>query len=519
MDLQTARDGFVRARARRAAWEPLWRDCFHYAQPTRIQAVNGTNIPSRGSIVDMFDSTAIDGVQQLAASLVAELTPPWSRWFGLVPGSEVEGDERDDLAIILDRATRSIQGHLDRSNFAVEIHQCFLDLVTIGTSTLQFEEAAIGESSAFSFTAVPVSEMFIDGDQGGSISRQFRETVVSRHVMYHRFPELQDSWPSTRGHDDDDDEPIRLVEAVYRHDGNTAYLAFADSQQGSTAPVLLEEGRFEGSPFITFRWLKGTGELYGRAPVMSALPDIKTANKVVELILKNASIAVTGIWLAEDDGVLNPANIRLVPGTIIPKAPGSSGLTPLQAPGRLDVSELVLEDLRSNIRHTLLTDRLAPLAGARMTATEVLERSAETARLLGAIYGRLQAELLTPLVNRAIAILVRRGEIPPIVIDGATIELQYRSPLARIHAREEMRNVMVWLDSASKLAAAGDGIIDSQATIRWLAEQLGVPRELLSTKVPPRPVDAKRDTYMPDVTLPDISMAGLADMLDAGRDE
>jgi len=28
---------------------------------------------------------------------------------------------------------------------------------------------------------------------------------------------------------------------------------------------------------------------------MKALPDIKTANKVVELILKNASIAVTGI--------------------------------------------------------------------------------------------------------------------------------------------------------------------------------------------------------------------------------
>ena len=78
---------------------------------------------------------------------------------------------------------------------------------------------------------------------------------------------------------------------------------------------------------------------------MTALPDIKTANKVVELILKNASIAVTGIWLADDDGVLNPANVKLVPGSIIPKAVGSAGLTPLQAPGRFDVSQLVLDDL------------------------------------------------------------------------------------------------------------------------------------------------------------------------------
>ena len=85
---------------------------------------------------------------------------------------------------------------------------------------------------------------------------------------------------------------------------------------------------------------------------MKALPDIKTANKVVELVLKNASIAVTGIWQADDDGVLNPATVELVPGTIIPKAGGSSGLTPLETPGRFDVSEIVLESLlgRTDLR-------------------------------------------------------------------------------------------------------------------------------------------------------------------------
>ena len=50
-----------------------------------------------------------------------------------------------------------------------------------------------------------------------------------------------------------------------------------------------------------------------------------------------------------------------------------------------------------------------------MTATEVLERRAQMSRLLGATYGRLQTELLTPLVMRCVAILRRRGEIPDIV--------------------------------------------------------------------------------------------------------
>ncbi|MEZ5857587.1 MAG: portal protein [Geminicoccaceae bacterium] len=31
-------------------------------------------------------------------------------------------------------------------------------------------------------------------------------------------------------------------------------------------------GLFEQSPFLTFRWMKGTSELYGRSPVMTALP-------------------------------------------------------------------------------------------------------------------------------------------------------------------------------------------------------------------------------------------------------
>ena len=184
---------------------------------------------------------------------------------------------------------------------------------------------------------------------------------------------------------------------------------------------------------------------------MTALPDIKTANKVVELILKNASIAVTGIWLADDDGVLNPANIKLVPGSIIPKAVGSAGLTPLQAPGRFDVSQLVLDDLRARIRHTLLTDRLGPVVSSKMTATEVLERSGEMTRLLGAMFGRLQAELLNPLVHRAVsdpAPARRAARASPRRPHGRAA---IACPTGAIQAREDVQNVLLWLDTITRL--------------------------------------------------------------------
>ena len=217
---------------------------------------------------------------------------------------------------------------------------------------------------------------------------------------------------------------------------------------------------------------------------MTALPDIKTANKVVELILKNASIAVTGIWLADDDGVLNPANVKLVPGSIIPKAVGSAGLTPLQAPGRFDVSQLVLDDLRARIRHTLLTDRLGTVADRRMTATEVLERSGEMTRLLGAMFGRLQAELLSPLVHRAVGILRRRGELPGFVVDGTAVELQSRAPLARLQARQDVQNVLLWLDTITRLGPEASGVLNMGEAARWLATMLGVPDELVAEPSP-----------------------------------
>ncbi len=196
---------------------------------------------------------------------------------------------------------------------------------------------------------------------------------------------------------------------------------------------------------------------------------------------------IAGIWQADDDGVLNPAAIRLVPGTIIPKAVGSAGLTPLANPGRFDVSQLVLDDLRTRIRHALLADRLAPINDARMTATEVLERSAEVGRLLGATYGRLQAELLTPLLLRAVSILRRRGEIPDFTVDGRLVELQYRSPLAQAQGLRDVQATLRWLDTAQRLGGAALETIDTAATARWLGEAFGVPAKLIRAQQPVPP--------------------------------
>ncbi len=467
---------FAEASRRRKSWEPLWQECFAYAAPVRAGRL-GEAVRTQD---ELFDGTACDATEQLAASLLAELAPPWSRWFELTPGTDLDEATRAALAPELERATRVIEGHFARSNLYVELHQCLLDLVTAGTATLLFREAPLGAPSAFRFTAVPVTEMFVLGDADGRITRQFRRTSPSWGQLRERFPAAELPPELMARMEEEPERPAELVEAVLAAEDGWHYAAFIPARSaGLPTAVVLARGRFAHSPFLTFRWLKAAGETYGRSPVMTALPDIRTANKVVELILQNASIAVTGIWLAEDDGVLNPANIDLSPGSIIPKAPGSAGLTPLETPGRFDVSELVLSDLRARIRHALLVDRLGPVDGPRMTATEVLERSAEMARLLGAIYGRLEGELLRPLLDRAVHILRRRGAIPDLPVDGHTVEVAFRTPLAREQARQDVRNVLLWLETVERLGEVARPLVEVGAAVRWLAERLGVPAEFV----------------------------------------
>jgi hypothetical protein len=424
-----------------------------------------------------YDGTAADAVEQLAASLLAELTPPWSSWLDLEPAPGVTASEGRALAPMLEDATRRLLAQFHRSNFAVELHQCFLDLACVGTATLAFEEAPTGASSAFAFTAVPADDIFVEAGPGGQVRGHYRINRLRGADLLQRYEPWRLGPALAQRLEREPDRRVELIEAVLAEAQGHAYAAFVAG--GGDDAVLLDQGHFQTSPFITFRWTKGAGDVYGRSPVMTALPDVKTANKVVELVLKNASMAITGMWQADDDGVLDPHSVRLRPGAVIPKAPGSSGLTPLETPGRFDVSDLILDDLRARIRHTLLVDRLGPVKDARMTATEVLERSSESARLLGAVYGRLSAELIEPLVKRALGILLRRGEVPPAVVDRRVTEPRHQGPLARAQARDDVQHVLSWIEQTQRLGGEATETVDVPAVARWLARTLGVPAELV----------------------------------------
>ncbi len=406
-DIKNLQTMYRRALDARAPWIKRWSDAIKYTMPT-----------SDDDAATLFDATAADAVDNLAASMYSLLTPPESLWLNLVP----ESDAAPDAAA----ATNALRANLNDSNFYTTIHQCYLDLVILGTACLFMSENPIGAASAFSFTAIPITDIAV---LPGAI---FHTTSMPASEVMTKYP----TWTPPADLRDrikrDPEMPLKLVQCLI----GTEFTAWLDVG-GNIENNIVSRGTFETNPYLIFRWSVASGEIYGRSPVLRALPDIKTANKVVELVLKNATIAVSGIWQADDDGVINLANINLTPGAIIPKAVGSSGLTPLSAGADFDVSQIVLKDLRERIRHALLADRLGLLSEKEMTATEIMARNADMMRILGATYGRLLHEFIRPLCERGLQILSRRGVIEKISLHGDA-ELKYIAPIAQMAMAEQL---------------------------------------------------------------------------------
>jgi hypothetical protein len=244
--------------------------------------------------------------------------------------------------------------------------------------------------------------------------------------------------------------------------------------------------RMMSSPWIISRYSKVAGEIYGRGPLLTAMPDIKTLNKTLELLLKNASLAVAGVYTAADDGVLNPQTVKILPGAIIPVArnggPQGASLTALPRAGDFNVSQIVINDLRANIKRTLLDESLPPDNMSARSATEVVERMKELAQNLGSAFGRLINETMIPMVARILQVMDERGLIDmPLKVNGLEIKVSPVAPLAMAQNMEEINNIMQFMQITATMGGEGQIAVKTGELIDYIGDKLGIPSSIRNT--------------------------------------
>jgi len=469
---------YRKAKAFREQWVSLFEECYEYALPQRESFYYEEHGQRRDEKI--FDETAVVGTQEFASRLQSGIVPNFARWADFVSGSEVDPQEREEVDNQLDEVTNYVFEVLQNSNFSQEVHESFMDLA-VGTGILCVEE---GDSlNPINFSAIPLPHVVLDTGPDDRIDHVFRERkkVKFDHLPL-MFPKSTfDSKVTSQMGSNRETTVLELVCRDYRQPNVEAYYHYAICLTTETVLHSKEMSGVGSNPFICFRWSKCAGEVYGRGPLINALSSIKTTNLTIQLILENAQMSISGIYQMEDDGVINPDTINLVPGTIIPKAMGSAGLQPIQAAGRFDVAQLVLGDLRLNIKRALYNDMLGNPDKTPATATEIAERMADLSRRMGASFGRLQAELVQPLLQRVVYILKKQGRIEIPTVNGREIKVRSVSPLAQAQSNQDISVVSRFLE----MIGNGFGpdmlqlLIDGEQTAVYLAKKFGVPESLI----------------------------------------
>ena len=469
---------YNKAKAFRENWVPLFEECYEYALPQRESFYYEEAGQRRDQKI--FDETAVVGVQEFASRLQSGLVPNFARWADLMSGSEVPPEQREKIDNELDDVTNYVFEVLQNSNFSQEVHESFMDLA-VGTGILCVEE---GDAiNPIVFSAIPLPHVVLDTGPDDRIDHVFRERKKVK------FDHLEMMYPNstfsskvmTMMGRNQETTVLEVVCRDYSRKNEEAYVHYAICMTTDTVLHKKEMRGLGSNPFICFRWSKCAGEVYGRGPLINALAAIKTTNLTIELILENAQMSISGIYQMEDDGVINPDTIQLVPGSIIPKAMGSQGLQPIQAAGRFDVAQLVLSDMRLNIKRALYNDMLGNPDKTPATATEVAERMADLSRRVGSAFGRLQAELVQPVLQRVIYILKKQGRIEVPSVNGREVKVRSVSPLAQAQANQDISSVARYLELVGGVFGPEmlQLLIDGEKTAIHLAKKFGVPESLI----------------------------------------
>src|SRR3546814_15808566 len=74
--------------------------------------------------------------------------------------------------------------------------------------------------------------------------------------------------------------------------------------------TILRESGYHEFPVVVPRWVRVPGSSYGVGQVYAALPDIRQLNELKGFELMGADVAIAGMWLGIDDGILNPATVK-----------------------------------------------------------------------------------------------------------------------------------------------------------------------------------------------------------------
>jgi hypothetical protein len=466
-------------------WASVLEACYYYAIPNKNRFYRPKEQQGEFKGSRIYDTTAVEATKTFVSKLHDAMTPPQVQWGYLDIDETFDAEEdidRNQIQEMLDNYMRKLFVYIHESNFDVVINECYFDLA-VGTSCLVIN--GFTDEQPLLYSSVPMDKLAIEEAMTGRVESWFRywEDV--------KINEIKVRWKNAKLSPDMINQLVDNPDAVtqtlyegvmYMPHRKKPYIYMVGTAE---CHILCEE--FETNPGIVWRFQKINNEVFGRGPVMDALPSIISLNELARIELAAANLNTFKPYMGFSDAVFNPHTFKLEPFTIIPIAPigvgGSAPLIPLPDSSNPQFSQLTMLDLRNQIK-TLLFNEVNPNQSVQpQTATELMIVQQNLAQRIGPLFSRLQQEFLWPVIKRSAYILDKMGILPWPKVKGAKIKFRYRSPLALAKGQQDIARFTQYYQLMQGVFGPGPALmyINPGLAPYLIAEQMQVDARYLNS--------------------------------------
>lgn len=520
---------FNKTKADRTKLESYWQDAFDYSYP-QLNTFGGVsdNGTADSKKAMLLDSTSTDSIRTLASALISGMTPANSQWLNLSISGQ---SEMSAAGHYLSKCAEIVWKNIHSANYDSEIFDAMLNFCIAGSFVLFIDVDR--DRGGFFFDHWPISECWWSSSNGRLVDTVFREHQITAAQAYAIFGSKAGE-KVLAAYRKDPNEKVRYLHAIgprraYAVNGVTAgskpyysvHLSLADNS-------VVNESGFDEFPCVIPRGNKIPGSEYATGLMSDALPDTKELNELKRYEKAAAELAIAGMWIATDDGVLNPRTVKVGPRKVI-VASTTDAMKPLLTGSDFKVAFQSEATLQANIRRTLMADVLTMQGNkGQMTATEVNERMNIIRQQMAPMYGRLQAEFLIPMVERCFMLMMRNNALPqaPEELNDVDFHVTFDNPLARAQKLSQATAIQQAVGFVATYAQVLPGIMDNldvDAATRDLFATLGVPADCIrssddvesSRKQQAAAAQAQQAQGMQD----QLSMQNASEQITAGNDQ
>ena len=491
-NIQTFRKRYDAMKAETQSWQSAWKELSKYIAPTR-GFFDGEQ-PNSGKKIDhrvLIDSDPMLAVEVLSAGMMSGLTNPSRSWFELTL-SDMQILKQNGVRNWLYEVRRRMEDVFGRSNVYNALHSFYQEIAVFGTAAFLLEEDEEKIISCRNFTA---GEYVLGINGRGEVNSFGREFFMTAEQMIQSFGKDNIPFSIQRSAAERQTKMFKVIHVILPNEEaddekldfeHMPYSSVYFTEQGE----LIKKGGYHEFPVIAARWeVKNSSQVYGRSPGWKSLGDVKMLQKMQrsKLVALDKNINPPMMVSANVQGEVN-----LLPGGLTRYNGTTDAAVKPAYQVSIDLASLEnsIERVKQTIRGQFFADVFLMLSNqnfSHMTATEVAERHQEKMLVLGPVLERLKNELLDPLIERTFAIMFRRGVIPlpPQIVEGEDIKVQYVSMIAQAQKASGMNAIGQGVDFVGNLAKASPEVLDKidfDAAVEEGLDLLGVGAVLLRSE-------------------------------------